>query len=63
LNWLSSLVCYALFAFYCIYRTHRDAAAESSPADAGVLDTLRYQRRQHERQREIVALDSLVNDP
>jgi hypothetical protein len=49
---LASLACYALFAFYCIYRTHRYASAESSPADAGVLDTLRYQRRQFERQRD-----------
>jgi hypothetical protein len=49
---LAGLVCFGLFALYCIYRMHRHVAAESSPADAGVLDTLRYQRRQLERQRD-----------
>jgi hypothetical protein len=49
---LPGLVCFGLFALYCIYRMHRHVAAESSPADAGVLDTLRYQRRQLERQRD-----------
>ena len=43
---------FGFFALYCIYRLHRHVSAESSPADAGVLDTLRYQRRQFERQRD-----------
>lgn len=37
---------------YCLYRLYRHLTAESSPADAGVLDTLRFQRRQLERQRD-----------
>jgi hypothetical protein len=46
------LGCFVLFALYGIYRQHRYAAAELSPLDAGVLETLRYQRRQFERQRD-----------
>ena len=49
---IAGMVCFVLFALYGIYRQHLYAAAESSPADAGVLDTLRYQRRQFERQRD-----------
>jgi len=41
-----------LFVSASIYRMHRHLNAETSPADAGVLDTLRYQRRQLERQRD-----------
>jgi hypothetical protein len=45
-------VCMVAGMLYCIYRLYRCVAAESSPVDAGVLDTLRYQRRQLERQRD-----------
>ncbi len=47
---------------WCVSRSGRSttciagiglAAAEPAPADAGVLDTLRYQRRQLERQRDL----------
>jgi TRAP-type uncharacterized transport system fused permease subunit len=41
-----------LFVAASIYRLYRHLNAETSPADAGVLDTLRYQRRQLERQRD-----------
>jgi uncharacterized membrane protein YfcA len=50
---VASLVCLALWSLYYMYRWHGFAAAEASPADAGVLDTLRYQRRQLERQRDM----------
>jgi hypothetical protein len=49
----ASLACMALWTLYYMYRWHRHAAAQASPADAGVLDTLRYQRRQFERQRDL----------
>lgn len=49
---LTGLLGWAGYALYAIYRTYRHVSAESSPADAGVLDTLRYQRRQLERQRD-----------
>ena len=49
---VAGLAGFGFFALYCIYRLHRHVSAESSPADAGVLDTLRYQRRQFERQRD-----------
>jgi hypothetical protein len=41
-----------LFVSASIYRLYRHLNAEASPADAGVLDTLRFQRRQLERQRD-----------
>jgi len=43
---------YGVFALYCMYRLHRHVAAQISTADAGVLDTLRFHRRQLERQRD-----------
>jgi hypothetical protein len=43
---------YGLFALYCMYRLHRHVAAQINTADAGVLDTLRFHRRQLERQRD-----------
>ncbi|HKU90730.1 MAG TPA: hypothetical protein VJP84_13135 [Steroidobacteraceae bacterium] len=43
---------YGLFAIYCMYRLHRHVAAQVSTADAGVLATLRFHRRQLERQRD-----------
>ena len=49
---LAALLCWGGYALYALYRTRRHVSAESSPADAGVLDTLRYQRRQLERQRD-----------
>ncbi len=45
-------VCVVIGLLYCLYRLHRHMTAESNPADAGVLDTLRFQRRQLERQRD-----------
>ena len=42
----------ALFVLSAIFRLYRHLNVEASPADAGVLDTLRYQRRQLERQRD-----------
>jgi hypothetical protein len=46
LGWL------ALWSLWYMYRWHRFAASQATPAEAGVLDTLRYQRRQLERQRD-----------
>ena len=46
----AAAVCFVLSALYGVYQRHRIAGAEPSPADAGVLDTLSYQRRQLERQ-------------
>ena len=43
---------YGLFAVYCMYRLHRHVAAQINTSDAGVLDTLRFHRRQLERQRD-----------
>ena len=45
-------VCMVLGMLFAVYRLYLHVSAESSPADAGVLDTLRYQRRQFERQRD-----------
>ncbi len=49
---MASLVCNALFLIYVIYRLNRHVAAQASSDDAGVLDTLRFHRRQLERQRD-----------
>lgn len=49
---MASLVCNALFMVYVIYRLNRHVAAQASSEDAGVLDTLRFHRRQLERQRD-----------
>ena len=43
---------FALWAIFYMYWWHRLAATQPTPADAGVLDNLRYQRRQLERQRD-----------
>jgi hypothetical protein len=43
---------YGLFAVYCMYRLHRHVVGQMSTADAGVFDTLRFHRRQLERQRD-----------
>jgi hypothetical protein len=45
-------VCIVLGLLYALYRLYRHLTAEANPADAGVLDTLRFQRRQLERQRD-----------
>jgi hypothetical protein len=44
--------CIVIALLFCIYRLHRHMTAEASPADAGVLDVLRFQRRRLERQRD-----------
>lgn len=49
---VAASVCAVLFVLYFVVRLYRHVSAESSPADLGVLDTLRYQRRQLERQRD-----------
>jgi hypothetical protein len=44
------------FALWCLYymsRWHRAAAVAGAPEDAGVLDSLRYQRQLLERQRDV----------
>jgi hypothetical protein len=41
-----------LFAVYAAIQWHRRAGTQLAPTDAGILDTLRYQRRQLERQRD-----------
>jgi hypothetical protein len=43
---------FALWSLFYMYWWHRLAATQATPADAGVLDNLRYQRRQLERQRD-----------
>ena len=48
---------FALWTLFYMYWWHRLAATQATPADAGVLDNLRYQRRQLERQRN-ARLDS-----
>ena len=50
---LAALGWLALWSLYYMYCWHREAASEATPADAGVLDTLRFQRRQLERQRDM----------
>jgi hypothetical protein len=48
----ASMGWFVLFSMYYGYRWHADASSRAAPADAGVLDTLRYQRRELERQRD-----------
>ncbi len=50
---VGAMVWLALWSLYYVYRWRRDAAAAQTPADSGVLDTLRFQRRQLERQRDV----------
>lgn len=47
----ASSLCFVLLLLCTLYRLYRHMTAEASPADAGVLDSLRFQRRQLERQR------------
>jgi hypothetical protein len=49
----ASLVMMALWSLYYVYRWHQLASSKPVPAEAGVLDTLRYQRQQLERQRDM----------
>jgi hypothetical protein len=49
---LAALACYGLFTVYSMYRLHRYLVTQVNPADAGVLDTLRFHRAQLERQRD-----------
>jgi hypothetical protein len=49
---LAAHVWFALWAVFYMYWWHRLASTQATPADAGVLDNLRYQRRQLERQRD-----------
>ncbi|HET9474388.1 MAG TPA: hypothetical protein VFO82_10870 [Steroidobacteraceae bacterium] len=44
--------CFVLWALYYLYSWRRLASVQVVPAEAGVLDTLQYQRRQFERQRD-----------
>jgi hypothetical protein len=44
---------FAVWCLYYMFRWHRRAAVTAAPEDAGVLDSLRYQRRQLERQRDV----------
>jgi hypothetical protein len=48
----AAALCFLACALYGLLLRHRHLAAQSSPTEAGVLDTLRYQRRQFERQRQ-----------
>jgi len=49
---MAAVGCYVLFVLYYTFVWHRLASVRLLPADAGLLDTLRYQRRQLERQRD-----------
>lgn len=49
---LAALAWFALWSLYYLYIWRRYAAVESVPEEEGVLDTLRYQRRQLVRQRD-----------
>ena len=48
----ASLVCNVSFVIFLLYRLNRHVAAQASSSGAGVLDTLRFHRRQLERQRD-----------
>jgi hypothetical protein len=48
----AALICFLLFMLIFAWRWHSTAGASAPPADAGVLDTLRFQRRELERQRD-----------
>jgi membrane associated rhomboid family serine protease len=48
----ASVAWFALFGIYAAVQWHRKAGRQVAPADAGVLDTLRFQRRHLEMQRD-----------
>jgi hypothetical protein len=50
---VAALGWFALWCIYYMYRWHRMASVVAAPADAGVLDCLRYLRQQLERQRDL----------
>lgn len=49
---LAALICSALWAVFYMFRWHQLASVVARPEEAGVFDTLRYQRRHLERQRD-----------
>lgn len=49
---LAALICMAVWAVYYMIRWHQLASVVARPEEAGVLDTLRYQRKHLERQRD-----------
>ena len=48
----AGLACFVLFTLFAVYQWNRRANSRAAPADAGVLDTLKFQRRELERQRD-----------
>lgn len=48
----AGVICIGLWLVYCLFLGRRLGAAQTTPAEAGVLDTLRFHRRQLERQRD-----------
>jgi hypothetical protein len=50
---VASLCWFALWCLFYVYRWHGRAAVKPAPGEDGVLDTLRYQRQQLERQRDV----------
>jgi hypothetical protein len=50
---VAALAWFALWCVYYMYQWHRMASAKAAPAEAGLLDCLRYQRQQLERQRDL----------
>lgn len=50
---VASLGWFALWCLYYMYRWHGSAAVKPAPGEDGVLDTLRYQRQQLGRQRDV----------
>jgi hypothetical protein len=49
---LAGFAWFALSFLFFVWHWHRMASVQAAPTDAGVLDTLRFQRRQLERQRD-----------
>ncbi len=50
---VAALGWFVLWCLYYMFRWHRMASTTPAPAEAGVLDCLRYQRQQLERQRDL----------
>jgi hypothetical protein len=50
---VAALVWFALWSIHYMVCWHRMASAKAAPAEAGMLDCLRYQRRELERQRDL----------
>lgn len=49
---LGAVAWYGFFAIYVMIRLRRYVASQTTPKEAGVLDTLRFYRKQLERQRD-----------